>query len=341
MSKKALALVAMIVSLGGPARSAETTGAGSTFVYPVLAKWAADYRTKTGNTVKYQAVGSGMGISQIKGATVEFGATDMPLKPEELDKLGLGQFPIVIGGVVPVVNIDGVKPGEVRFSGELLANIFLGKIRMWNDPAIQKLNPDLKLPKLAITVVHRSDGSGTTFNFANYLSKVSPEWSKTVGEGAAVEWPTGLGGKGNEGVAELVQQTNGSIGYVEYAYVLNDGGKMSYGLVQNSTGQFIKPDADSFEVAATTADWTHAKDFFLIMTDEPGERAYPITATSFVLMHKQAKKPEGAAVAMDFFKWSLENGQKQAGDLHYVPVPSNLVQQIEAYWKAQFVGWKE
>jgi phosphate transport system substrate-binding protein len=263
----------------------------------------------------------------------------MPMTPEELQKLGLGQFPLVIGGVVPVVNIEGMKPGDLRFSGPVLADIYLGRIKAWNDPAIQKLNPGLKLPTSAITVVHRSDGSGTTFNWANYLSKVSPEWKDKVGEGTAVEWPIGIGGKGNEGVAAFVSQTRFSIGYVEYAYAIQNN-KMTYGLVQNKAGQSIRPDAESFQAAAASAEWGGTKDFYLIMTDAPDAKAYPITATTFMLMHKQPKNSERATVAMDFFKWALESGQKQAESLDYVPLPSPLVQQIETYWKSQFTVGK-
>ena len=262
----------------------------------------------------------------------------MPMKPEELEKLGLGQFPFVIGGVVPVVNIDGIKAGDIKFSGPVLADIFLGKIKTWNDPALAKLNPGLNLPGTAVVVVHRSDGSGTTFNWANYLSKVSPDWKSKVGEGTAVEWPVGVGGKGNEGVAAFVNQTKGSIGYVEYAYVLQN--KMAYGLVENKAGKFIKPDTESFQAAAASADWGSAKDFYLIMTDAPGEKAYPVTATVFMLMYKQPKNPERANLAIDFFKWAMENGQKQAESLNYVPLPDALVRQIETYWKAQFSGVK-
>lgn len=339
MKKQTIALAFVALALAAPIRAAETSGAGSTFVYPVMAKWAADYETKTGNKVTYQSVGSGQGIGQIKRGSVDFGASDMPLKPEELDHLGLGQFPLVIGGVVPVVNIEGVKPGEMRFTGPLLADIFLGKIKSWNDPAIQGINPDLKLPNMPITVVHRTDGSGTTFNWSNYLSKESSEWKATVGEGVSVEWPAGLGGKGNEGVASLVDLTKGSIGYVEYAYVLRNK-QTAYGLVQNKAGNFVKPNAVSFSAAATNADWVNARDFYMIMTDAPGAQAYPITATSFILMYKQPKSPESAAVAMDFIKWALESGQAQAESLDYVPLPPNVVQQIKAYWKAQFAGWK-
>jgi phosphate transport system substrate-binding protein len=335
---KRLTTAIAALAFASTAHATETTGAGSTFVYPIIAKWAADYQTKTGNKVNYQSIGSGGGIAQIKSATVDFGASDMPMKPDELQKLGLSQFPLVIGGVVPVVNIEGLKPGELRFSGPVLADIYLGKIKTWNDPAIQKLNPGLKLPTSAISVVHRSDGSGTTFNWANYLSKVSPQWKDKVGEGTAVEWPIGIGGKGNEGVAAFVSQTRFSIGYVEYAYAVQN--KMTYGLVQNKAGQFIKPDAESFQAAAASADWGGTKDFYLIMTDAPDAKAYPITATVFMLMHKQPKNPERATVAMDFFKWSLESGQKQAESLDYVPLPAPLVQQIETYWKAQFPAGK-
>jgi phosphate transport system substrate-binding protein len=320
------------------AQAGETSGAGSTFVSPILAKWAADYHAKSGNQISYQSIGSASGIAQIKKGVVDFGATDMPLKPAELQELGLGQFPLVIGGVVPVVNIEGIKPGELRFSGVLLADIFLGKIKNWNDPAIQKLNPDLTLPNAAITVVHRLDGSGTTFNWANYLSKVSPEWREKVGEGTSVEWPIGAGGKGNEGVAVYVNQTKGAISYVEYAYARKNN--LTYALVENRAGHFVKPDAQSFQAAATSADWMSAKDFHVIMTDAPGDNAYPITATTFVLMYKTAKESERALTAMDFFKWALEHGQVEAETLDYVPLPSSLVQQVEDYWRIQFSGWK-
>jgi phosphate transport system substrate-binding protein len=259
-----------------------------------------------------------------------------PPIPTPRDGSGFAPDPLVIGGVVPVVNVEGIKPGELHFSGPVLADIFLGKIKTWNDAALQKLNPDLKLPASAITVVHRSDGSGTTFNWVNYLSKVSPEWKAKVGEGTAVEWPIGVGGKGNEGVAAFVAQSRFSIGYVEYAYAVQN--KMAYGQVQNRAGQIIRPDAESFQAAAASGDWANTKDFYLVMTDAPGEKAYPITATAFMLMYKQPKNAERAGVAFDFFKWALENGQKQADSLDYVPLPPVLIQQIESYWKAQFAG---
>ena len=330
----ALAALAMTASV----QAADITGAGSTFVFPILSKWSADYSAKTGIHVNYQSIGSGGGLAQIKAGTVDFGASDAPMKPEELQKLGMGQFPLVIGGIVPVVNIEGVQEGQIRFTGPLLADIYLGKIKNWNDPAIAKINPDLKLPAAAISVVHRSDGSGTTFNWVNYLSKVSPEWKDKVGEGTAVEWPVGIGGKGNEGVAAFVKQTKNSIGYVEYAYVLQN--KMSYGLVQNKVGKFIKPDASSFQAAAMSANWGDAKDFYLIMTDAPGEASYPVAATVFIIMYKHPKDPARTNTAIDFFKWALDNGQKQANELDYVPLPDNLVKQIENYWKSQFAGLK-
>ena len=335
---KVSAIALAIFALTGAVQAADITGAGSTFVYPILSKWSADYSVKTGNKINYQSIGSGGGIAQIKGATVDFGASDMPLKPADLQKLGLGQFPLVMGGIVPVVNIDGVQPGQMRFTGPVLADIYLGKIKNWNDPAIAKINPDVKLPDAAIGVVHRSDGSGTTFNWANYLSKVSPEWNNKVGEGTSVEWPVGLGGKGNEGVAAFVNQTKNSIGYVEYAYVIQN--KMTYGLVQNKAGKFIKPDAASFQAAAASAKWGDATDFFLIMTDAPGDDAYPVAATVFILMYKQPKDAARTNTTMDFFKWALENGQPQANSLDYIPFPSNVVQQIETYWKTQFAGVK-
>src|SRR6516225_951885 len=306
--------------------AADTTGAGSTFVSPVMAKWIDIYKARTGNTVGYQPVGSSIGVGLIKKAAVDFGATDMPLQPGELEKLGMMQFPIVIGGVVPVVNIEGVKPGEIHFTGQVLADIYLGRLRSWSDPAIQAINPDLKLPNAPITVVHRIDGSGTTFNWSNYLSKVSPEWKTSVGEGTSVEWPLGLGGKGNDGVASLVSLIPGSIGYLEYAYALQRLDRISFGVVQNSAGNFVVPDAASFQAAASSADWTATKDFYLVLTNAPGEDAYPVTATTFVLMHKQPKLPERSTAAIDFMRWSLENGKTQATTLNYVPLPPTLVE---------------
>ncbi len=256
----------------------------------------------------------------------------MPLKPDELARLGLGQFPLVIGGVVPVVNIDGVKPGQLKFTRPLLADIFLGKLSKWNDPALQALNPDVKLPNAAIAIVHRSDGSGTTFNWVNYLSKVSPEWREKVGEGTAVDWPIGVNASGNEGVAVFVSQIKNSIGYVEYTYALHY--RMTFGLVQNKAGRVIKPNVESFQAAAEAVDWESTRDFYVMMTDADGEQAYPITATTFILMFKRPKDVEHSKLAFEFFRWALEKGQKQADELDYVPLPASLVSQIEAYWKA-------
>ncbi|MET4314250.1 phosphate transport system substrate-binding protein [Bradyrhizobium sp. RT4b] len=313
--------------------AAETKGAGSTFVSPVMAKWIDAYKTKTGNTVSYQAVGSSIGVGLIKKEAVDFGASDMPLDPKELDRLGMMQFPIVIGGVVPVVNIDGVKPGQIRFTGQMLADIYLGKLKSWNDPIIRAINPDIRLPNTAITVVHRTDGSGTTFNWSNYLSKVSPQWKTSVGEGTSVEWPLGLGGKGNDGVASLVSLVPGAIGYLEYTYALQRLDRISFGVVQNSAGNFVVPDAASFQAAASSADWKAEKDFHLVLTNAPGEDAYPITATTFVLMPKAPKSEERSAAAIDFIRWSLKNGKAQAETLNYVPLPAALVEQIERYWE--------
>lgn len=334
MGIAAAAFGAVLFAVASVANAADITGAGSTFVYPILSKWSADYNQQTGDKLNYQSIGSGGGIAQIKAATVDFGASDMPMKPEELKDLGMGQFPLVIGGVVPVVNIEGVKPGEIKFTGPILADIYLGKIVNWNDPAIAKLNPDLKLPDGKITVVHRSDGSGTTFNWVNYLSKVSDEWKGKVGEGTSVSWPTGVGGKGNEGVAAYVNRIANSIGYVEYAYVLQN--KMTYGAVQNKAGKFVKPDNESFQAAAASADWTKAQDFYLVMTDAPGDKAYPVTATVFIIMYKQPKDAARSSAAFKFFKWSLEKGQKQATELDYVPLPDTLAKQIETYWSTEF-----
>jgi phosphate transport system substrate-binding protein len=329
---RSLALGAAGVFLTGSAFATDITGAGATFPYPVLSQWSTDYSTLTGVKVNYQSIGSGGGIAQIKAATVDFGASDKPLNPDELAQFGLAQFPIVIGGVVPVVNIEGVAPGQVKLTGPVLADIFLGKIQKWSDPAIVALNPGLKLGESAISVVHRSDGSGTTFNFANYLSKASEEWKSKVGEGTSIQWPVGVGGKGNEGVAEYVKQIKHSIGYVELAYALQS--KMSYVSMKNRTGNFVDPSLESFQAAAASADWSKVKDFFLVITDAPGPNAWPIAASSFVLMYKQPKDAQRSKTALDFFKWALEKGQAQAKALDYVALPEPLVKQIEAYWAA-------
>ena len=317
--------------------AAEIRGAGSTSVSPLMAKWTEAYKAKTGNVVSYQAVGSGIGLGLIKTEAVDFGASDMPLDPKELDRLGLMQFPIVIGGVVPVVNIEGVKPGQIRFTGQVLADIYLGKLKSWNDRAIGAINPDVRLPNTAITVVHRVDGSGTTFNWSNYLSKVSPQWKAGVGEGTSVAWPLGLGGRGNDGVASLVSLVPGAIGYLEYTYALQRLDRISFGIVENSAGNYVVPDAASFQAAASGADWKAENDFHLVLTDAPGEDAYPIAATTFVLMPKAPKSPERSAAAIDFVRWALENGKRQAETLNYVPLPPALIDRIERYWQ-QSVG---
>lgn len=311
------------------ATAVQITGAGSTFVYPVLSAWSADYAKDTGQAVNYQSIGSGGGISQIKAGTVDFGASDQPLDPKELADAGLAQFPIVVGGVVPVVNVSGIQPGNLRLTGPVLADIYAGKIKRWNDPVLTRINPGVTLPNANIAVVHRSDGSGTSFNFTHYLSQVSPSWKSGPGEGKSVSWPTGVGGKGNEGVAGYVKQIPNSIGYVEYAYVLQNG--MAYTLLQNSAGNFVAPSAASFQAAAAGADWKNAKDFFLVMTNAPGANAYPITATTFVLMHKQPKDKARSDAALNFFRWALEHGEPQAQKLDYVPLPSDLVSQVESY----------
>ncbi|MGC1457325.1 MAG: phosphate ABC transporter substrate-binding protein PstS [Steroidobacteraceae bacterium] len=330
------AMAACAVTLLGAAAQATganaITGAGSTFVNPILSKWSSDYNAINGVQLNYQSIGSGGGIAQIKAATVTFGASDKPLNPADLAAFGATQFPLVIGGVVPIVNLTGVQPGSLKFTGPVLAAIYMGKITKWNDPAILKLNPGIKLPALDISVVHRSDGSGTTFNWADFLSKVSPEWKEAVGADTAVAWPTGVGGKGNEGVAAYVGQIQGAIGYVEYAYVQQN--HMNFCQVQNSSGKFITPNASSFQAAAATADWTHAQDFNLVITNAPGANAYPISATVFVIMYKKPKVPADTKTALDFFKWALEHGQPQAEALNYVPLPAPLVKQVEAAWKA-------
>ena len=332
--KSRLAVVGLATLLGAAsAQAADITGAGATFIYPILSKWSDSYNGKTGNKINYQSIGSGGGIAQIKAATVVFGSTDKPLSPDELKEAGLAQFPSVIGGVVPVVNVEGVEAGKLKLTGPLLADIFQGKVTTWNDPKIAQVNPDVKLGDAKITVVHRSDGSGTTFNFVNYLSKVSPEWKSSVGEGTSVQWPVGVGGKGNEGVAAYVKQIKGSIGYVELAYALQN--KMSHTQLQNAAGKFVQPGADTFQAAAANADWKNAKDFFLVITNAPGENAWPITATNFILVYKQPKDSAGTKAALDFFKWAYAEGGKQAEELDYVPLPKGLIDQIEAYWQAE------
>ncbi len=314
--------------------SAEISGAGASFIFPLVSKWSADYNAATGAKVNYQSIGSGGGIAQIKAGTVDFGSSDKPLSSEELAQENLGQFPSAIGGVVPVVNLEGLQPGQLRLSGALLADIFLGKIKTWNDKAIADANPGVALPDTKITLVHRSDGSGTTFNFTNYLSKVSGDWKSKVGEGTSVQWPDGVGGKGNEGVASYVQQIKGSLGYVELAYALQNN--MPYASMQNAAGNWVQPTAETFAAAAASADWATAKDFNLVITNAPGAQAWPITATNFMLVRKQPKDAKRNQDTLAFFKWAFENGQAQANELHYVPLPAELVAQIESYWASEF-----
>jgi phosphate transport system substrate-binding protein len=326
------ALVAGALVAAPAAFAGEITGAGATFPYPVYAKWADAYKTLTGTGLNYQSIGSGGGIKQITAKTVDFGASDMPMKPDELDKDGLTQFPTVIGGDVPVVNVKGINSGELKLTGPVLADIYLGKITKWNDPAIVALNKGVTLPDQAITVVHRSDGSGTTFIWVNYLSKVSPEWKTRVGEGTSVNWPTGVGGKGNEGVASYVQRIAGAIGYVEYAYALQN--KMTAASVQNRAGEYVRANAESFKAAAAGADWSKAPGFYLILTDQPGKGAWPISGATFILMHKIQAKPEVAKEVLKFFEWAFgAEGDKLASSLDYVPLPDAVVQQIRTSWK--------
>ena len=318
-------------SFAGIAAAQEVTGAGASFPAPLYSKWAADYNKATGVRVNYQSVGSGAGIRQIDAKTVVFGASDMPLKDEDLEKKGQIQFPTVIGGVVPVVNIKGIQPGQLKLDGKVLGDIFLGNIKKWNDPAITALNPGVNLPDAAIAPVRRADGSGTTFIFTNYLSKVNPEWKEKVGEGTAVNWPTGAGGKGNEGVAAFVGRLPNSIGYVEYAYVKQN--KMNFAQMKNAAGQFVNPEDEAFKAAAAGADWS--KSYYQILTNQPGAKSWPITGATFILMHKQQDKPEQAAAALKFFDWAYKDGDKTASDLDYVPMPDNVKQQVRKLWADQ------
>ncbi len=327
------ALAAAVVSVATSAYAFDISGAGATFPYPIYAKWADTYKTETGNGLNYQSIGSGGGIQQIKANTVTFGASDMPLKPEDLTKAGLIQFPTVIGGDVPVVHIEGMKPGEIVLDGPTLAKMFLGEIKNWDDPAITKLNPTIKLPSLPVVIVHRSDGSGTTFIWTSYLSKVSPKWASDVGASTAVQWPTGLGAKGNEGVANNVINTNGALGYVEYAYVLQN--KMTYTKVINKAGKTVEPSAEAFQAAAANADWAHSDHYYVILTNQPGAASWPIAGATFILIHKQPQDPVAAGEALKFFSWAYAKGGKLAEDLDYVPLPASVVGQIKNTWATE------
>jgi phosphate transport system substrate-binding protein len=327
-SRLAVLAVASVFSLG--ANAAQITGAGSTWVYPLVAKWSVVYAKETGIQVNYQAIGSGGGIAQIKAGTVAFGASDMPLTPEELTKNGLIQFPTAIAGEDLVYNLPGIKAGELILSGPVVADIYLGKIKQWNDPAIAKLNPGLKLPDMAITVVHRSDGSGTTFTFADYLSKISPEWKAKVGANTSIAWPVGVGGKGNEGVASYVQRIRGSIGYVEYAYILES--KLDYARMYNRDGKLVSPSLQGFQDAAAHVDFTKAKDFYVILTDQPGPGTWPISGCTWQILRKDAPKATNEAVTR-FFDWGFEKGQSMARSIAFGPLPPSTVDAIKAYWK--------
>ena len=323
-----LALPVLLLSVAGPTFAQDVTGAGATFPAPVYAKWADAYNKLTGARINYQSVGSGAGIRQIKAKTVDFGASDMPLKDDELAKEGLVQFPTVIGGVVPVINVKGIAPGQLKLTGAVLGDIFLGKIVKWNDTALTALNPGVALPDAAISVVRRADGSGTSFIFTNYLSKVNPEWKTKVGEGTAVNWPTGAGGKGNEGVSAFVQRLPNSIGYVEYAYAKQN--KMTYVLLKNSAGTFATPDDENFKSAAAGADW--AKSFYQILTEQPGKDTWPISGATFILMFKSQEKPATATSALKFFDWAYTSGDKMASELEYVPLPDSLKALVRRQW---------
>lgn len=330
------AIIAAGMAFAATAQAVDITGAGASFPYPIYSKWAEAYNAKTGVKLNYQSIGSGGGIKQIQSKTVNFGATDKPLTPAELDKDGLIQFPAVVGGVVAVYNIEGVASGKLRLSGEVLANIFLKKITKWDDAAIKALNPSVSLPATAITVVHRSDGSGTTFNFANYLTKVSEEWKTKVGADTAISWPTGVGGKGNEGVASYVSRIKGSIGYVEFAYAKQNG--LAYAVMQNKEGEFVKPSLASFQAAAKYAEWEKAPGFYEIITNEPGKDSWPIAAATFILMHKAQENPAAAKEVLKFFNYGFTEGDKMAENLDYVPLPDNVVKLIQSNWAASIKG---
>lgn len=317
----------------GAAQAADMTGAGATFPYPIYAKWAEAYKKTTGNGLNYQSIGSGGGIKQIKAKTVDFGASDMPLKAEELDAEGLTQFPAIIGGVVPVVNLEGVAAGKMKMTGEVLAGIYMGKITKWNAPEIAALNAGVKLPAEDITVVHRSDGSGTTFLWTDYLSKVSADFKTAVGSSTAVKWPVGVGGKGNEGVASSVKQIKNSIGYVEYAYVKKN--KMTYTMLKNADGQFVEPDDENFKAAAAGADWSKAPGMYLVLTNQPGKATWPVSGASFILMHKTQADADKAKEVLKFYDWAFKNGGAMAAELDYVALPAPVVKLIEDSWKAK------
>ena len=331
-----LAVAGFTAAMMLPAAAAEITGAGSTFVYPVLAKWADTYKKDTSIGLNYQSIGSGGGIKQITNKTVTFGASDMPLTPQDVAKNNFVQFPVINGSVVPILNLPGIKPGDLTLDGPTIAKIFLGEITQWNDPAIAKLNPGVKLPNMAIAVVHRSDGSGTTFIWTNYLSKISPEWEQKVGANTAVEWPVGIGAKGSEGVSNNAAQTQGALGYVEYAYAKQNN--LTYAKMINAAGKTVSPTAEAFQAAAAGADWTSAPDFHVIMTNAAGEKSWPVAGSTFILMQSVPTDAAASAEALKFFDWGYKHGKAMATELDYVPMPDSVVALIEKTWKEKIKG---
>jgi len=327
----AFGFIAVMATTG--AQAADISGAGATFPYPIYSKWADSYKKETNVGLNYQSIGSGGGIKQIKAKTVTFGASDMPLKAEELDAAGLVQWPQIMGGVVPVINLKGFKPGEIKLNGLVLGNIYLGEIKKWNDEQIKALNPGANLPNTAIAPIYRSDGSGTTFLFTDYLSKVSPKFGSTIGANSSVQFPTGIGAKGNEGVANMTKQTEGAIGYVEYAYAKQNN--IPYAALQNKDGKVVEPKIEAFQAAAANADWANAKGYYLVLTNQPGAESWPITGASFILMHKTPQDPVAAGEALKFFDWSFKGGDKLATDLDYVPMPDSVVQMVRKTWTEQ------
>jgi phosphate transport system substrate-binding protein len=334
--KRMLVAAASVVAFAGAAQAADISGAGATFPYPIYSKWADAYKTQTGIGLNYQSIGSGGGIKQIKAKTVTFGASDMPLKPEDLKASGLVQFPMIIGGVVPVVNIKGVAAGALVLDGATVASIYMGEITKWDDARIKKLNPKLALPGTTIAPVYRSDGSGTNFLFSDYLSKSSPKFLSSIGANSSVQWPVGIGAKGNEGVANMTTQTDGAIGYVEYAFAKQT--KMAYADLINKAGKTVAPNAESFQAAAANADWKNAPGYYLILTDQTGPASWPITGTSFILVYATPPDAVATGAALKFFDWAYKNGGKMAAELDYVPLPDALIQQVRATWKSQIQG---
>ena len=334
--KTLIATLAVSSMMAGVAGAVDISGAGATFPYPIYAKWADAYKKETGTSLNYQSIGSGGGIKQIKAKTVDFGASDMPLDPKDLEASGLMQFPMVMGGVVPVYNIKGIDAGKITMSGKLLGDIYLAKVKKWNDPEIAKENPGVKLPDQAINVVHRSDGSGTTFIFTNYLGKVNPDWASKVGANTSVQWPTGIGGKGNEGVANYVKTLDGALGYVEYAYALQN--KLAYAKLVNKAGKTVAPEASAFAAAAANADWAHTPAFAVLLTDQPGDESWPIAGATFILMYKKQDKPENAKEVLKFFDWSYQHGDKMAMSLDYIPMPENVSKLVEETWMKEIAG---